>query len=107
MCAHSCDPTSCWSFGEGDAFVLRARTALRKDDELTISYLQDDELLKSTAVRQQKLQNWRFNCACPRCCLDVDMGRGFRCRCCRVGVLYARAAGDLQVCQVCLAGPSK
>lgn len=52
MCAHSCDPSCCWSYGDDDAFVLRARVALNKGDELTISYLQDEDLLKSTAVRQ-------------------------------------------------------
>lgn len=40
MCAHSCDPTCCWSYGDEDAFVLRSRMALEKDGELTISYLQ-------------------------------------------------------------------
>lgn len=88
MCAHSCDPTCCWSYGEDDAFVLRARVALKAGDELTISYLQDEDLLRSTNVRQQKLQNWRFLCSCPRCSIDVDLGRGFRCRKCRVGILY-------------------
>merc|ERR1719262_257728 len=95
MCAHSCDPTCCWSYGDGDAFVLRARVALAKGDELTISYLQDEDLLKSTSVRQQKLQNWRFTCQCNRCGLCVDTGRGFRCRRCRIGLLYASVTGSL------------
>merc|ERR1712137_810665 len=85
MCAHSCDPTCCWSYGEEDAFVLRGRIALKPGDELTISYLQDDDLLKSTIVRRQKLQNWQFTCACPRCSLHVDKGRGFKCRRCKYG----------------------
>lgn len=92
MCAHSCDPTCCWSYGDDDAFVLRARVALNRDDELTISYLQDEDLLKSSMVRQGKLQNWRFTCACTRCCLRVDAGRGFRCRRCRIGILYYASA---------------
>lgn len=106
MCAHSCDPSCCWSYGDGDAFVLRARVALGRGDELTISYLQDEDLLKSTVVRQQKLQNWRFTCQCARCCLTVDMGRGFRCRRCRIGILYASMTGTLQPCHVCCALPS-
>jgi hypothetical protein len=106
MCAHSCDPSCCWSYGEEDAFVLRARTALDKGAELTISYLQDEDLLKSTAVRQQKLQNWKFTCACTRCALQIDTGRGFRCRRCRVGIHFARVTGSLEPCLVCNAVPS-
>jgi hypothetical protein len=105
MCAHSCDPSCCWSYGDEDAFVLRARVALKAVDELTISYLQDEDLLKSTAVRQSKLQNWRFLCGCPRCRDPIDVGRGFRCRTCRVGLLYASRTG-LGQCHVCTASPS-
>eukprot|EP00442_Polarella_glacialis_P000469 CAMPEP_0115096580 /NCGR_PEP_ID=MMETSP0227-20121206/29819_1 /TAXON_ID=89957 /ORGANISM="Polarella glacialis, Strain CCMP 1383" /LENGTH=517 /DNA_ID=CAMNT_0002490363 /DNA_START=126 /DNA_END=1679 /DNA_ORIENTATION=+ len=101
MCSHSCDPTCCWSYGEEDAFVLRARVALSDSDELTISYLQDEDLLKSTAVRQLKLQNWKFTCSCPRCDLKIDLGRGFRCQRCRVGVHFAVVAGGLEPCRVC------
>jgi len=101
MCAHSCDPSCCWSYGDDDAFVLRARVALNRGDELTISYLQDEDLLKSTAVRQQKLQNWRFTCQCPRCRLRVDAGRGFRCRRCRFGIICATVTGGLEPCRVC------
>lgn len=107
MCAHSCDPSCCWSYGEEDAFVLRARMSLKKDDELTISYLQDEDLLKSIAIRQQKLQNWRFTCDCPRCCLPVDTGRGFRCQRCRIGSLYPIVAGGFQPCSICASLPSK
>jgi len=106
MCSHSCDPTCCWSYGEDDAFVLRARVSLKGNDELTISYLQDEDLLKSTVVRQQKLQNWRFTCACERCALHVDLGRGFRCRKCRIGIIYATATGTLEPCSVCNSCPS-
>jgi len=74
---------------------------------LTISYLQDEDLLKSTAVRQQKLQNWRFTCACTRCCLTVDTGRGFKCRRCRVGVVNPTTSGTLEPCHVCTASPSQ
>lgn len=57
MCAHSCAPSCSFSFGDADAFVLRARIALCKNDELTISYLYEESLLKGTSVRQEKLQN--------------------------------------------------
>jgi hypothetical protein len=107
MCAHSCDPTCCWSYGDEDAFVLRSRISLAKGDELTISYLQDEDLLKSTAVRQAKLQNWRFTCMCPRCALKVDMGRGFRCQRCRLGILYPQVStGTFVACGVCGSCPN-
>jgi len=107
MCAHSCDPSCCWSYGEEDAFVLRARVALNAGDELTVSYLQDDDLLKSTAMRQLKLQNWRFTCQCDRCALPVDKGRGFRCRKCRVGIMFASGKGTLEPCHGCGARASQ
>mmetsp|Transcript_34743 Transcript_34743/g.81108 ORF Transcript_34743/g.81108 Transcript_34743/m.81108 type:complete len:528 (+) Transcript_34743:80-1663(+) len=88
MCAHSCDPSCCWSYGDDDAFVLRARVNLKAGSELTISYLQDEDLLKSTTVRQTKLQNWRFTCQCERCCLKTDVGRGFKCRKCQLGISF-------------------
>jgi len=107
MCAHSCDPTCCWSYGDEDAFVLRSRISLAKGDELTISYLQDEDLLKSTAVRQTKLQNWRFTCMCPRCALKVDLGRGFRCQRCRLGILYPQvSATSFETCRVCGSCPN-
>jgi len=101
MCAHSCDPSCCWSYGDDDAFILRARMSLDRGDELTVSYLQDEDLLKSTRVRRQKLQNWQFTCSCSRCRLRVDASRGFRCRRCRLGVLFVVEPGTLQPCQVC------
>jgi hypothetical protein len=107
MCSHSCDPSCCWSYGDEDAFVLRARVGLKPGAELTISYLQDEDLLKSTAVRQQKLQNWKFTCMCERCSLKIDEGRGFRCRRCRIGVHYYQTEEGLLPCGVCNSTISK
>lgn len=104
MCAHSCDPSCCWSFGDDDAFVLRARRALGPREELTISYLQDDDLLKSIAVRRQKLNNWKFTCACERCIEIIDYARGFRCGKCKTGSCYYTTEGPeemLTKCKMC------
>mmetsp|Transcript_62480 Transcript_62480/g.116102 ORF Transcript_62480/g.116102 Transcript_62480/m.116102 type:complete len:514 (-) Transcript_62480:75-1616(-) len=109
MCAHSCDPSCCWSYGNDDAFVLRARVLLPKGAELTISYLQDEDLLRSIQVRQTKLQNWRFTCQCERCCLQTDAGRGFRCRKCNVGVTYVVKGEEVDLlssCSVCTTTPT-
>merc|ERR1711988_1048604 len=88
MCAHSCDPNCCWTYGDNDSFVLRARRSVGRNSELTISYLQDEDLLKSTDVRRNKLQNWKFDCGCERCLTPIDRCRGFRCTQCRTGANY-------------------
>ena len=191
MCAHGCDPSCCWTYGEKDTFVLRSRINLKANQELSISYLQvgiaigkrlmsgmwnvasfptvsvwkhaqssvrsgasadhdaatckkfpgsqmdqhltvftlaripelpregcrsapaaalrqistslpfpeihldplslqDDDLLKSTSARREKLENWKFTCGCARCMLKVDLCRGFRCLKCRVGSHFVR-----------------
>ncbi|ETW56340.1 hypothetical protein PFUGPA_01669, partial [Plasmodium falciparum Palo Alto/Uganda] len=51
MLAHSCISTACWHYGENDSFVLRARINLNPGDEITISYLGDDDLYKSSNSR--------------------------------------------------------
>jgi len=107
MCAHSCDPSCCWSYGDDDAFVLRARRQLAKGEELTISYLTDDDLLKAIIIRRQKLNNWKFTCCCERCEEPIDYARGFRCVRCRSGVCYyavssTTESGDsLTSCKLC------
>eukprot|EP00388_Colpodella_angusta_P017410 GDKJ01043021.1.p1 GENE.GDKJ01043021.1~~GDKJ01043021.1.p1 ORF type:complete len:546 (-),score=82.72 GDKJ01043021.1:260-1897(-) len=85
MMSHSCHATCCWHFGYGDSFVLRCRTNLKAGDELTISYLGDEELLKSTDIRREKLAGWLFNCSCERCVAVSDPCRAFRCQTCGVG----------------------
>merc|ERR1712066_840799 len=67
MCAHSCDPSCNKTFDLDDNLILRARRALSKDEEVTISYLQERHLLNDTANRQHKLRNWFYPCACKRC----------------------------------------
>lgn len=106
--AHSCDPSCCWVIGDDGAILLRARISLSKDDELTHSYLPDKDLLKGTSIRQQKLENWGFACACDRCALRTDIGRGFRCPQCRIGICYVltRPSGNtLAPCSICAASP--
>eukprot|EP00747_Dinoflagellata_sp_TGD_P170232 gnl/TRDRNA2_/TRDRNA2_201269_c0_seq1.p1 gnl/TRDRNA2_/TRDRNA2_201269_c0~~gnl/TRDRNA2_/TRDRNA2_201269_c0_seq1.p1 ORF type:complete len:546 (+),score=55.98 gnl/TRDRNA2_/TRDRNA2_201269_c0_seq1:99-1736(+) len=108
MCAHSCDPSCAQSRGyDANVCVLRARTALNKNDELTVSYLEEKDLLKATPTRQLLLQPWQFTCACERCSLQVDLGRGFRCPTCRVGVCYTAAGDRLEPCDSCKACPTE
>jgi len=85
LMAHSCAASCCWLYGDNDAYVLRSRVALKEGDELTISYIGDDDLIKSTDMRREKLLGWRFICRCDRCVMPRDEARGFRCPNCNIG----------------------
>jgi len=100
MCAHSCDPSACWSFGDDDSCVLRARREIKAGEEITVSYLHDD-ILKATVVRRRKLSNWDFLCACERCMEIIDYARGFRCKKCHAGSCYFAGEGCLTKCNMC------
>eukprot|EP00915_Cephaloidophora_sp_WS-2016_P001264 GHVH01001804.1.p1 GENE.GHVH01001804.1~~GHVH01001804.1.p1 ORF type:complete len:541 (+),score=76.41 GHVH01001804.1:47-1669(+) len=89
MMAHCCDSSATWHYGtKGDQFVLRARHHMRKGAEITITYVGDDELLKSKDTRRDRLSSWLFVCKCERCALPVDKTRGIRCPSCGTGVTY-------------------
>ena len=50
MMSHSCRSTCCWHYGENDTFILRARINIEVGDELSISYIGDDDLLQKNIV---------------------------------------------------------
>eukprot|EP01053_Blabericola_migrator_P013239 Blabericola_migrator_1__13238@NODE_91_length_14555_cov_140_209277_g81_i0_p2_GENE_NODE_91_length_14555_cov_140_209277_g81_i0NODE_91_length_14555_cov_140_209277_g81_i0_p2_ORF_typecomplete_len479_score73_37SET/PF00856_28/2_4e10SET/PF00856_28/3_7e03NOB1_Zn_bind/PF08772_11/1_4_NODE_91_length_14555_cov_140_209277_g81_i040445480 len=112
--AHSCNSSATWHYGSNDAFVLRARQHLAPGDEITISYIGDEDLLKPTHTRRERLSSWQFTCRCDRCSDPVDLCRGFRCPDCGTGTIYMKtdvvtnADGDedyvtsAQPCTVCL-----
>ncbi|EUD65608.1 hypothetical protein C922_04114 [Plasmodium inui San Antonio 1] len=91
MLAHSCNSTACWHYGSDDSFVLRARVKLSVGDELTISYLGDDDLYKSSNIRREKLINWLFVCMCSRCTNPIDKSRGFKCSTCGIGTFFIKS----------------
>ncbi|OEH76140.1 set domain-containing protein bromodomain-containing protein [Cyclospora cayetanensis] len=108
MMAHSCEATACWHYGEDDAFVLRSRVALNRGDEITISYIGDEELFKSTNMRREKVQGWLFTCGCSRCVDPVDKARGFRCPTCGTGSMYFKTDDEVTTsspCSVCRTVP--
>eukprot|EP01069_Polyplicarium_translucidae_P007384 Polyplicarium_translucidae@DN3101_c0_g1_i1.p1 len=88
MMAHSCNPTASWHYDEGDTFVLRARVHLERGDEICISYIGEDDLLRATHIRREKLQSWLFTCQCERCGAVRDDARGFRCPECGAGCSF-------------------
>eukprot|EP01068_Selenidium_serpulae_P017625 Selendium_serpulae@DN6391_c0_g1_i1.p1 len=105
MMAHNCNSSACWHYGEGDTFVLRARQFIAEGEELTISYIGDDDLFKSTPTRRDKLAGWQFTCHCPRCDADLDLTRGFRCPDCGSGTTFFRTDEENNTtcnpCSVC------
>ncbi|KFG31730.1 apical complex lysine methyltransferase [Toxoplasma gondii p89] len=110
MMAHSCRATACWHYGEDDAFILRARVKLQAGDELTISYIGDDDLFKSTNVRREKVYGWLFTCQCVRCAAPVDNARGFRCPLCGTGAMFFKTEdGETtsSACTICQAFPTQ
>jgi hypothetical protein len=76
-CNHDCDP-NCHPFKDetdiNGSCVLVARKPIRKGEELTISYLEDDQL--DWSRRQDALSDYGFVCRCARCESEVSQTRG-------------------------------
>lgn len=103
MISHSCGASGVWHFGAEDSFCLRARVSLRPGDEISISYLGDEELFKSIPIRREKTMGWLFTCQCTRCDdYSVDFARGFRCKTCVVGSIYFDTSSEsASPCDTC------
>ena len=100
--SHSCAATGVWHFGSNDSYCLRARVALRAGDEISISYLGDDDLIRSTGCRREKTKGWLFECECSRCNESLDLSRGFRCGTCSVGSVFVDAKHNFPTpCDTC------
>merc|ERR1719321_2542904 len=66
--AHSCMPNAVWTANEHGQLFLVVRSAIKAGDEVTISYLTDDDLTYSTSYRREALaKSKQFICKCPRC----------------------------------------
>eukprot|EP01060_Flectonema_neradi_P039898 TRINITY_DN8949_c3_g1_i1.p1 TRINITY_DN8949_c3_g1~~TRINITY_DN8949_c3_g1_i1.p1 ORF type:complete len:808 (+),score=149.83 TRINITY_DN8949_c3_g1_i1:84-2426(+) len=75
FCNHSCAPNCVVIPNEGS---LRSITAIPKGTPITISYLDDKQLLLPTNKRRQLLQSrWGFICGCERCSQPFDDVRIF------------------------------
>jgi len=98
MMAHSCESTATWHYGtSNDQFVLRARHHLEKDDEITITYVGDEELYKSKDLRRTRLASWLFTCRCNKCSIEKDLSRGLRCPSCGGGIVYLTTDDEYSV----------
>ncbi|CAE8594287.1 unnamed protein product [Polarella glacialis] len=89
---HSCQPNALLApeaSGEVRIVLLRA---LEVGEEVLVSYLSGDDLLRPTLQRQRELQRgpWGFCCSCPRCSAPDDV-RCLRCPVCALGLLRPHA----------------
>lgn len=86
---HSCMPTASW-YISGEIMAFRANSKLAVGDEITDSYLNDEDLLASTPWRRRKIldSGKGFICYCQRCAASVDRSRGVPCPQCRAGVVF-------------------
>lgn len=83
---HSCEPNACWDFAkvgqgatahESTALRVTARKPIKKGEEITISYGDNDQggfEFSKKAVRQEQLLNWLPNgrCECSLCQQQED-----------------------------------
>jgi SET and MYND domain-containing protein 5 len=69
MSNHSCEPNAEIKFkNNNNILTMVALTDINQNDEITISYLDECDLLRSRHSRQKILQaNYLFNCECERC----------------------------------------
>jgi len=89
LCNHSCLPTTNW-FHESRDWCLHASVDMKAGDEITVSYLDDDQLVKNSAARRQDIldSGKGFVCGCARCIAVSDRTRGISCPHCPNGVIF-------------------
>ncbi|KAL8275952.1 hypothetical protein Esti_000068 [Eimeria stiedai] len=92
FCSHSCIPNALWCTDDDSSFLFFPRATITAGDEVTLTYLPEEDMLASTSRRRTLLEGAKdFKCMCERCVAPVDFSRGFRCPRCRSGVIYAHA----------------
>eukprot|EP00397_Hematodinium_sp_SG-2012_P034224 GEMP01036681.1.p1 GENE.GEMP01036681.1~~GEMP01036681.1.p1 ORF type:complete len:432 (+),score=109.81 GEMP01036681.1:46-1296(+) len=79
LLSHSCSYNShCFTDARG-AKIVRAVVDIAEGEELTISFLSDDNLILPVEIRRQKIHElYNFWCSCPRCA-GIDQSRRFPC----------------------------
>ncbi|CAJ1353279.1 unnamed protein product [Effrenium voratum] len=99
---HSCQPNATLC-PEASGIRLIALKQLQPGDEVLVSYLSSEDLLRPISVRQRELERgpWGFRCACARCA-GADLVRGMRCSC---GGCFFPADGTWTRCSRCDAAP--
>uniref|UniRef100_A0A7S4R0B8 SET domain-containing protein n=1 Tax=Alexandrium monilatum TaxID=311494 RepID=A0A7S4R0B8_9DINO len=103
---HSCSPTATFRIKRNGELALVALRALRKDDEVTVSYATEKCLLRPRPERRRFLRRWGFTCSCPRCARHDDT-RAFLCPACGRGRVAPEDddGAAWSACSSCAAAP--
>ena len=73
---HSCRPNAAIRTSADNELRFIALRSIAEGEEICISYIGDDLLLKPWNLRRKALRSWGFRCKCPRCAADFDDTRG-------------------------------
>ncbi|CAE8620346.1 unnamed protein product [Polarella glacialis] len=108
--SHCCAPNAFWYVrDDGRAQVIRSTTAIRKGDEVTITYLEEKKLLLPTDKRRHLLwQQKEFTCCCLRCAAEDEDTCIFQCSSAGCpGQWCLRRSGGASACLSCSFVPSE
>lgn len=95
LMSHSCFPSAMWHADRNNNFVLRARRRIEPGEEITITYLDEEELVGTASARREHLYRTKdFWCRCSRCEAEEDASRGFACPC--GGQIFAPARAEAE-----------
>ncbi|KAL8435810.1 hypothetical protein ACSSS7_002187 [Eimeria intestinalis] len=65
FCSHSCIPNALWCTDEDSNFLFSPRATISAGDEITLTYLPEEDMLASTARRRSLLEGAKdFKCMC-------------------------------------------
>eukprot|EP00929_Paragymnodinium_shiwhaense_P031632 TRINITY_DN17678_c0_g1_i2.p1 TRINITY_DN17678_c0_g1~~TRINITY_DN17678_c0_g1_i2.p1 ORF type:complete len:829 (-),score=195.26 TRINITY_DN17678_c0_g1_i2:111-2597(-) len=102
---HVCQPNALLRPAASGHVSIVALKALSSGEEVLVSYLPEDELLRPTSFRRRELRRgpWGFRCQCERCFRQPDTVRGLHCAACGRGVVFpaAGSGGAWTTCEVC------
>lgn len=99
---HACQPTATLCPEPGGAIRLVALRALEPGEEILVSYLSGEDLLRPTWARRRELLRgpWGFHCECERC-REKDLTRGMQCLNCGAGSHYPLEDESWSCCETC------
>ncbi|CAE7468573.1 yif1a, partial [Symbiodinium natans] len=99
---HACQPNATLCPETGGAIRLVALCDLAPGEEILVSYLSGEDLLRPTWARRRELERgpWGFRCECERC-RGKDLTRGMQCLSCGDGSYYPTEGGSWSCCEAC------
>mmetsp|Transcript_6727 Transcript_6727/g.11584 ORF Transcript_6727/g.11584 Transcript_6727/m.11584 type:complete len:389 (-) Transcript_6727:75-1241(-) len=99
--SHSCIPNAVGAVDSNGIFNIMAQRAIKPGDEVTISYIGDEDLTYNAAYRRMTLAKSRhFICQCPRCAGD-DALRPCACFICGQILLYMQTGEEVKRSSFC------